>query len=126
MGDPAGVGPELCLQLLTTTSVLEECHPVIFGDLSAIQKTAAQMGINFPECAIVKGDLTDPPLDAPATFVDLANDAGVDLVAGQISAQNGQSILPIYRIRNCICDFGKHRCSRHRAHPQRGLEDGGN
>ncbi|MGI9498353.1 MAG: 4-hydroxythreonine-4-phosphate dehydrogenase PdxA [Mariniblastus sp.] len=91
MGDPAGVGPELCLQLLTTTSVLEECHPVIFGDLSAIQKTAAQMGINFPKCAIVKGDLTDPPLDAPATFVDLANDAGVDLVAGQISAQTGRA-----------------------------------
>ncbi|MDA7858827.1 4-hydroxythreonine-4-phosphate dehydrogenase PdxA [Mariniblastus sp.] len=91
MGDPAGVGPELCLQLLSTTSVLEECHPVIFGDLSAIQKIASQMGISFPDCAIIQGGLIDPPTDAPSTFVDLANDAGIDLVAGEISAQTGRT-----------------------------------
>ena len=91
MGDPAGVGPELCLQLLSTTSVLEECHPVIFGDLTAIEKTAAQMGMSFPECAIVQSDRIDLQTDAPATFVDLANDAGVSLVAGQISAQTGKA-----------------------------------
>ncbi len=91
MGDPAGVGPELCLQLLSTTSVLEECHPVIFGDLSAIQKIASQMGISFPDCAIIQGVLIDPPTDAPSTFVDLANDAGIDLVAGEISAQTGRT-----------------------------------
>ncbi|MCP4477790.1 MAG: 4-hydroxythreonine-4-phosphate dehydrogenase PdxA, partial [Planctomycetaceae bacterium] len=91
MGDPAGVGPELCLQLLSTTSVLEECHPVIFGDLTAIEKTAAQMGMSFPECTIVQGDPIDLQTDAPATFVDLANDAGVGLVAGQISAQTGKA-----------------------------------
>lgn len=91
MGDPAGVGPELCLQLLSAKSVLEECHPVIFGDLSAIQKTASQMGIHFPDCSIIEGGLVDPPADAPATFVDLANDAGIELVAGQISAQTGRT-----------------------------------
>ena len=91
MGDPAGVGPELCLQILSTTAVLEECHPVIFGDLSAIQKTASQMGITFPECAIVQNDLTDQSTDSRATFVDLAVNAGTDLVAGQISAQTGRT-----------------------------------
>lgn len=91
MGDPAGVGPELCLQLLSTKSVLKECHPVIFGDLSAIQKTASQIGIHFPDCAIIEGGLVDPPADASATFVDLANDAEIELVAGQISAQTGRT-----------------------------------
>jgi 4-hydroxythreonine-4-phosphate dehydrogenase len=91
MGDPAGVGPELCLQLLSTKSVLEECHPVIFGDLSAIQKTATQMGIHFPKCAIIENGLIDPPANAAATFVDLATNAGIELVAGQISARTGKA-----------------------------------
>ncbi len=91
MGDPAGVGPELCLQLLSTTSVLTECHPVVFGDLNAIQKTAAHMGISFPECAIVQGNLANQQTDGPATFIDLASDVGADLVAGHISAQTGRA-----------------------------------
>ena len=91
MGDPAGVGPELCLQLLSTSSVLRECHPVVFGDLTAIQKTAAHMGISFPECAVVQGKLAGQQTDAPATFIDLASDVGADLVAGQISAHTGKA-----------------------------------
>ena len=32
MGDPAGIGPEVCLQLLADPSVREFAIPVIFGD----------------------------------------------------------------------------------------------
>ena len=32
MGDPAGVGPEICLQLLANEEVCQLATPVIFGD----------------------------------------------------------------------------------------------
>ena len=30
-GDPAGIGPEVCLKLLANPEVLEICQPIIFG-----------------------------------------------------------------------------------------------
>ena len=37
MGDPAGVGPELCCQLLNDPAVLECCVPVVFGNAQILQ-----------------------------------------------------------------------------------------
>jgi 4-hydroxy-L-threonine phosphate dehydrogenase PdxA len=36
MGDPAGIGPELCLRVLCEPSVLIECVPVLFGDAGVV------------------------------------------------------------------------------------------
>ena len=49
MGDPAGVGPEVCLHLLTRKSIQEICIPVVFGDAIIMNRVAA---------------LTNLPLDA--------------------------------------------------------------
>ncbi len=38
MGDPAGIGPELCLRALREPSVLKACVPVLFGDAGVIQR----------------------------------------------------------------------------------------
>jgi 4-hydroxythreonine-4-phosphate dehydrogenase len=38
MGDPAGIGPEICLRALREPSVLAQCVPVLFGDASVIQR----------------------------------------------------------------------------------------
>ncbi len=40
MGDPAGVGPELCLRMLADESLLKKCHPIIVGDYSALSTAA--------------------------------------------------------------------------------------
>jgi len=40
MGDPAGVGPELCLRALREPKVLEQCVPVLFGDAAVIKRVA--------------------------------------------------------------------------------------
>jgi 4-phospho-D-threonate 3-dehydrogenase / 4-phospho-D-erythronate 3-dehydrogenase len=44
MGDPAGIGPEICLRALREPAVLKICTPVLFGDagvLARIKKTVA-------------------------------------------------------------------------------------
>ena len=38
MGDPAGVGPELCLRVLETEEVAQWCVPVLLGDLDVLEK----------------------------------------------------------------------------------------
>ena len=41
MGDPAGVGPELCLRALASDEVAARCVPVVFGDAKVLQAAAA-------------------------------------------------------------------------------------
>ena len=45
MGDPAGIGPEICLRALSEPSVLAECVPVLFGDAGVLRRLA-QKGLS--------------------------------------------------------------------------------
>jgi len=40
MGDPAGIGPEICLRALSEPAVLAECVPVLFGDAGVLRRLA--------------------------------------------------------------------------------------
>lgn len=57
MGDPAGVGPELCLRMLADPAVRACSTPLIFGDASVLRRVAAATGLPFPE----QGALRDLP-----------------------------------------------------------------
>jgi 4-hydroxythreonine-4-phosphate dehydrogenase len=43
MGDPAGVGPELCLRLLADERVREICSPIVFGDAGVLVRVARHL-----------------------------------------------------------------------------------
>lgn len=47
MGDPAGVGPELCLRLLRSEEVRALCQPVVIGDAGVLARVARALG--WPE-----------------------------------------------------------------------------
>lgn len=49
MGDPAGVGPEICLHLLANEDVLKSCTPIIFGDAPVLARCARQAGLPAPK-----------------------------------------------------------------------------
>ncbi len=40
MGDPAGIGPEICLRALQEPSVLKRCVPVLFGDAGVLERVS--------------------------------------------------------------------------------------
>ncbi len=46
MGDPAGVGPEICLDLLADSSMADRCVPIVFGDAEVLRLCAGQTGKN--------------------------------------------------------------------------------
>jgi 4-hydroxythreonine-4-phosphate dehydrogenase len=44
MGDPAGIGPELCLRALRDPAVRRQCVPVLFGDAGVVQRLRKSLG----------------------------------------------------------------------------------
>lgn len=73
-GDPAGVGPELCLRLLRDGLVSAFCEPVIYGDAGLLRRVADHLG--WPH----------PPVEAVCDFG--AIDAAA-VVPGLVSAACG-------------------------------------
>jgi 4-hydroxythreonine-4-phosphate dehydrogenase len=81
MGDPAGVGPEICLHLLANTSFLKHCTPVVFGD-AAVLARAAQV------CRLPRPVQVIQDLAGERALKDLGSAAVLDLPA--ISAESVQ------------------------------------
>jgi 4-hydroxythreonine-4-phosphate dehydrogenase len=53
MGDPAGVGPELCLLLLANEALPDICVPVVYGDAAVLRRVAARLGWPAPAHDVV-------------------------------------------------------------------------
>lgn len=51
MGDPAGIGPELCARALVQPSIRERCIPVLFGDAAVLDRLAGS-GLPQPEVPV--------------------------------------------------------------------------
>ena len=49
MGDPAGVGPELCLKMAAEPRLLARCVPIVFGDAGVLERVAAGLGLAMPK-----------------------------------------------------------------------------
>ena len=61
MGDPAGVGPELCVRMLGHAALAETCVPIVFGDIGVLRRAAAHLGLPLtaPICLLYKSDAAD-------------------------------------------------------------------
>jgi 4-hydroxythreonine-4-phosphate dehydrogenase len=64
MGDPAGVGPELCLRLLNHPEVTAVCTPIVVGDASVLKRVARQLGWPEPTRVFARSDWDREP-DGP-------------------------------------------------------------
>lgn len=72
LGDPAGVGPEICLHLLRHAEIAEICKPIVFGSAEILRRVSAATGIPFenadtavrdlpmPDAAIIQPGRVDP------------------------------------------------------------------
>ncbi|MEM7603425.1 MAG: 4-hydroxythreonine-4-phosphate dehydrogenase PdxA, partial [Verrucomicrobiota bacterium] len=88
MGDPAGVGPEICLDVLSNPEVSEFCVPVVIGDQSVLNQCAKVTGKADPPELIQVEKLKE--IDGPAVLdFDCFESEG--FVHGEISAQTGRA-----------------------------------
>lgn len=52
MGDPAGVGPELCLRAINEPEIIAKCVPVLFADAVVLERLS-QVGFPKPNCKVI-------------------------------------------------------------------------
>jgi 4-hydroxythreonine-4-phosphate dehydrogenase len=86
MGDPAGIGPEICLHLLQNKEVAKQCVPIIFGDQMVLEQAADQCGL--PKPAKYIGALSEA--DEPSVL-DFGGIALNEFETGNINAATGHA-----------------------------------
>jgi 4-hydroxythreonine-4-phosphate dehydrogenase len=90
MGDPAGVGPELCLQVLSNRDVLNVCVPIVFGNATTLSRVSQKLNLPLPDQVFHTSKLADAVLTGTPAIVDVEMD--VDQVEpGKINATTGQA-----------------------------------
>lgn len=94
MGDPAGIGPEICLKALSSRRVLQECRPVVFGSASVMRGVAVQCElklradiISHEEWLDVTSVLSDR---CNAVVVDVARIQAEKIQPGKVNKLSGQ------------------------------------
>jgi 4-phospho-D-threonate 3-dehydrogenase / 4-phospho-D-erythronate 3-dehydrogenase len=90
MGDPAGVGPEICLQMLMNAEILQHAVPVIFGDARLLARCALQLGVPAPKRILSELDWAErcSTLTEPAVL-DIFGFDSQDFTPGIVSARTG-------------------------------------
>ena len=93
MGDPAGVGPEVCLKAAREARVLRCCLPLIVGDLGVLRAHARGMRLPGGLRAVPAGDVPPPPSGPsdPVSVLDLANVPARQRVFGKVRAALGRA-----------------------------------
>ena len=87
MGDPAGVGPELCLRALADASLRRVCVPIVFGDAGVLARVAEACGLPGPVRVLT--DAADvAACDDPAVY-DLGAIAAGAVRPGMVDAATG-------------------------------------
>jgi len=92
MGDPAGVGPEVCLRAVAEPEVRAACVPVIFGDAGVLARAATACGLAGPPAAIGPDAWAAAPSDlsVPAV-VDMGAIDAAAVVPGAIDPACGRA-----------------------------------
>jgi 4-phospho-D-threonate 3-dehydrogenase / 4-phospho-D-erythronate 3-dehydrogenase len=88
MGDPAGVGPELCLRALAEPSLRGRCIPVIIGDAGVLEACGQKLGLPVPEKRVTVADVATLQEPAVASVGVISMN---DFTPGQINAATGHA-----------------------------------
>jgi 4-hydroxythreonine-4-phosphate dehydrogenase len=95
MGDPAGIGPEICLRILADADVAQICKPIVYGSISLLERVSAECDLPLPptgamvdcgqlDAAVVKPGTVQPECGRAAA--DAIEAAVKDTLAGKSSA----------------------------------------
>src|SRR5262245_41395410 len=90
MGDPAGVGPEICLRLLANDELRSVCTPVVFGDAAVLRAVAVRCSLPQPRTVVTTDAFAvDSRAITEPTVLDFRRVSPADFAPGQVSAAAG-------------------------------------
>ena len=92
MGDPAGVGPEICLRLLGDADLTRECVPVIFGSADVLKRVSKVTEIPF-SARIINPDQwkTECGHLAEPAVLDIGGIDAAAILPGKVDARCGDA-----------------------------------
>ena len=88
MGDPAGVGPEICLDLLANEEIAKLCTPIVFGSHGVLAACAERTGKPFFPAVYSQSDLSSAHQPGVFDATDISMD---DFAPGKINPSTGQA-----------------------------------
>eukprot|EP01036_Dinobryon_divergens_P012824 gene12824-17298_t len=91
IGDPAGVGPEVCVRTAAATELAGVCRTVLIGDLGVLRRAALVCGLSLRFEPV-----TDPSEQLPAGVIGVVDPGGFDVdrcEIGKASATSGNAVL---------------------------------
>ena len=90
MGDPAGIGPELCIRLLheSEKSGSTEYVPLIYGDAAILEKVSACIGVPIVAPVVSPGTAIEKPAIVHCATANLS-----EIVPGRVQAPCGEASL---------------------------------
>ena len=91
MGDPASIGPELCLRALADPALYDQCRPVIIGDQCILER--AMRVESMPQLTIHAIESVQDALFTPGTLdvIDMHAVSCDEVAVGQVSAAAGNA-----------------------------------
>ena len=91
MGDPAGIGPEICVKAVDSDEVKDSCRPIVVGNKSVLAKTAQSLNVDLDRS---KNSIT--VVGITNTFNEY--DIGVDAAeTGKASAEYIETAVELWR-----------------------------
>ena len=107
MGDPAGIGPEICARWLSDPLSASPCLPLIFGDAGVLDRVAEELGLRQPANVVSHEDFQAAPGDPDgATIIDLFALDARHLRPGVVDAATGRAA---YKYIEAAIDAGRNR-----------------
>ena len=91
MGDPAGVGPELCLRILRDPGVTAVCVPVVFGDLDVLLRVADAACLMSPPEVMTLDAWKRRPMAKEPTVIDCGVIKTDAFEPGTVNAECGRA-----------------------------------
>jgi 4-hydroxythreonine-4-phosphate dehydrogenase len=92
MGDPAGIGPEICLHLLADSDLARHCVPIVFGDAGVLRRVAREVGLPLTAPVLTRGDWRRGQAElSTAAVLDFASLDAESLHPGQVDPRCGDA-----------------------------------
>lgn len=92
LGDPAGIGPEICLRLLNDSATAAMCQPIIFGDVGVLRRVAQKLGLPFTAPVLSKTSWSVAAKELLPPFVLDLQQIDADLITpGRVDARCGEA-----------------------------------
>jgi 4-hydroxythreonine-4-phosphate dehydrogenase len=92
IGDPAGIGPEICLKAALDPLVHAACDPVLIGDAGIVERHATLCGLAVKLRALARiGDADFG--DGLINILNIARPSNTDIPLGQVSAAAGRASI---------------------------------